>query len=255
MKSERQVSISIDLNADLGEGYAWDAELLSIVSSCNIACGGHSGDTRSMQATVGGAIANDVAIGAHISYPDREGFGRRSRFLSGDALFASLVGQLRDLRVVCDALGTSISHVKPHGALYGDAAADSELASIIVRSINDLPENLSLVGPPDGELAVLAQTTGTDYINEAFVDRSYLPDGRLVPRSDAGAVHTDLDVIASQAVSIAVRKRVCSLGGEIIPVLADTLCIHGDTPGAAAAARRVRDALQQEGVVIRAIGC
>lgn len=248
------MTVSIDLNADLGEGYASDADLLGIVSSCNIACGGHSGDERSMQATAAAAIANDVAIGAHPSYPDRDGFGRCSWFLSGDALFESLLEQLGTLSRVCNALGTSIGHVKPHGALYGDAAADVELAEIIIRSIHALDDAISLVGPSEGELATLARSVGTNYISEAFVDRAYLADGRLVPRSEVGALHSSLDVIASQAVSIAVHKRVSAIGGEVVPVVADTICVHGDTPNAAAAARCVRDALQQEGVVIRAIG-
>ena len=247
------MSISIDLNADLGEGDDSDAELLGIVSSCNIACGGHAGDTQSMHATVAAAVANDVAVGAHPSYPDRKGFGRRSLYLSGEALYESLVQQLAAFRTVCESRGATVSHVKPHGALYNDAAADPDLAAIIVRSISEFSERPCLVGLPDGALAALAKSSGADYVCEAFIDRGYLADGRLVPRSDAGAVHTDPDVIAAQAVSIAVRKCVRSVTGDVIPLVADTLCVHGDTPGAASAAGRVRDVLLREGVVIRAI--
>lgn len=247
------MSISIDLNADLGEGDACDARLLEIVSSCNIACGGHAGDTNSMQVTVVAALANGVATGAHPSYPDRQGFGRRSRFLSGDTLLASLVEQVQSLRAVCDTLGTSMTHLKPHGALYNDAAVDVEIATIIVKVINELSGRVNLVGPPDCELELLAQQHGIRYVREAFIDRGYLGNGLLVPRSEAGAVHENLNVIVSQAVSIAVEQRVRSLGGDIIPLVADTLCVHGDTPGAAVAANRVRKALQQRGVQIRAI--
>jgi len=249
------MNISIDLNADLGEGDACDTRLLEIVSSCNIACGGHAGDANSMQVTVVAAMANGVATGAHPSYPDRQGFGRRSRFLYGEARLESLVGQVQSLHAVCDTLGTSMTHLKPHGALYGDAAGDAEIASIIVKVINELCDRVSLVGPPDCELETLAQQRGIQYVREAFIDRGYLGNGLLVPRSEAGAVHENLNVIESQAVSIAVEQRVRSLGGDVIPLAADTLCVHGDTPGAVAAASRVRQALQQRGVQIRAIKC
>lgn len=248
------MSATIDLNADLGEGDAGDAELLGIVSSCNIACGGHAGDPQSMAVTVAAALANNVAIGAHPSYPDRDEFGRRAGFLSGEALLASLLDQLLALDTVCKTLGASITHLKPHGALYNDAADNADLAAVIAAVIEKLPGRLSLVGPPGSELEKMAKLRGVKYVREACVDRGYLANGRLVARSDAGAVHDNLDKIVSQAVSIAVEKSVCSLGGEVIPIAADTLCVHGDTPGAAVAARRVRDALQQEGVKIRAVG-
>jgi len=247
------MSTAIDLNSDLGEGEACDAELLEIVSSCNIACGGHVGDVDSMAATVAAALTNGVATGAHPSYPDRQGFGRRSGFLSGDALLASLVVQVQSLRAVCDTLGTSMTHVKPHGALYNDAAENVEIAALIIKVFNELHDRTSLVGPPDCELESMAQQHGVPYVREAFVDRAYLASGRLVPRSDAGAVHEDLNVIASQAVSIAVEQRVLSQNGDVISLVADTLCVHGDAPGATAAATSVRDVLQQRGVQIRAV--
>ena len=247
------MSVYIDLNADLGEGDSSDAELLEVVSSCNIACGGHTGDALSMRTTVTAALAARVAIGAHPSYPDRQGFGRRARFLTGEALFESLAEQLHALAKVCVREGASICHVKPHGSLYYDAADDPELAEIVIRSIKELAGTQSLVGPQVHELKVAAQASGIAFVSEAFVDRAYLNNGRLVPRSDAAAVHADLDVMGSQAVSIAVERQVHTLSGEIIPVVADTLCIHGDTPRAAQAARHVRDALQAEGVQIRAV--
>jgi UPF0271 protein len=247
------MSLSIDLNADLGEGDACDVDLFEVISSCNIACGGHAGDASSMQTTVTGALASDVVIGAHPSYPDRQGFGRLARFLTGEALFESLAEQLRALAEVCARKGARICHVKPHGALYNDAADDPDLAAIIIRSINELPGSQSLVGPPESELSRAAQSAGLAFVSEAFVDRAYLNNGRLVPRSDAAAVHTNLDMMASQAVSIAVERKVQSLDGENIPVVADTLCVHGDTPRAAEAARHVRDALQKKGVRIRAV--
>jgi UPF0271 protein len=248
------MSIRIDLNADLGEGLGNDAELLTIVTSCNIACGGHAGDELTMREIVIAALANNVAIGAHPSYPDREGFGRRSHVLTGDDLFVSLVDQLHSLEEICADIGASISHVKPHGALYNDAADDPELASIIVRSINELRGSNSLVGPPDSELSKAAQEAGIAYLSEAFADRSYLSNGRLVPRSAANAVHEDTAVIVSQAISLVVDHCVQSESGEVVPVLAETICVHGDTPDAVIAASQIRSTLEKDGVDIRAAG-
>jgi len=252
-KNEKDMSKRIDLNADLGEGAGADAELLAIVTSCNIACGGHAGDRVSMRETASAAKVNNVAIGAHPAYPDREGLGRRSHFLTGDALFKSLVDQLHALENSCDGLGVSIGHVKPHGALYNDAADDPALASIIARSINELNGTQSLVGPPQSELSRAASLAGISYVSEAFADRVYLASGRLVSRSVAGAVHTDIEAITSQAVSIVIENRVCLQNGELMQVMADTLCIHGDTPGAVAVASRIRSVLENEGVQIRAV--
>lgn len=247
------MNLRIDLNADLGEGDAHDAELLTIVSSCNIACGGHAGDVHSMRATVAAAMANNVSIGAHPSYPDREGFGRRSKFLSGDDLHESLLNQIRSLVDVCDALGASITHVKPHGALYNDAANDPILSTIIISVINELKLENCVVGPPESELSRVAEQQGVTFIREAFADRAYQRDGQLEPRNTTGAVHSSTDAIAAQAVSIAVDHRVAASTGEVISIAADTLCIHGDTPGAAAAARQLRAELEKNGVEIRAI--
>ncbi len=247
------MTATIDLNADLGEGDSQDVELLDIVSSCNIACGGHAGDAQSMEATVREALANDVAVGAHPSYPDREGFGRRSHFLSGEKLFASVSDQLHAIHRIAGALGASIVHVKPHGALYDDAASDRDLAMTFVRAVETLPNRPMLVGPPDSALETAAGSQGIAFAAEAFIDRAYRPDGRLVSRSEPGAVHSDLAVITGQAVKLALTGHVKTQGGHMITLRADTLCIHSDTPRAAEAARAVRQALREEGVEIRAI--
>jgi UPF0271 protein len=247
------MTATIDLNADLGEGDSQDVELLGIVSSCNIACGGHAGDAQSMEATVRVALANDVAVGAHPSYPDREGFGRRSHFLSGEKLFASVCEQLQAIHRVADSLEASIVHVKAHGALSNDAANDLDLAQTLVRAVEILPGRPMLVGPPDSALEIAAESQGIAFVAEAFVDRAYRPDGRLVSRSEPGAVHSDLAVITKQAVSLALEGRVITQDGDVLSVRADTLCIHGDTPCAAEAARAVRQALQDKGVKIRAV--
>ena len=244
---------TIDLNADLGEGDPYDAELLRIVSSCNIACGGHAGDRSSIESTMRLAVANGVTVGAHPSYPDREGFGRRSRFMSGDELMQSLLRQLNRFAAVASELDTPIGHVKPHGALYTDAVVDAGLADVIARAVAGMTDRPPLVGQPGTELESAAREHGLGFIAEAFVDRAYQADGRLVPRSEPGAVHGDIETIARQAVSLAVKGRVQGLQGDTISVRADTLCIHGDTPGAAEAAHAVRQALEGEGVVIHAV--
>jgi UPF0271 protein len=231
---------TIDLNADLGEGDPYDAELLKIVSSCNIACGGHAGDEVSMRATIASAIANGVAIGAHPSYPDRDGFGRRCGYLAGDELRTSLIRQIRALIAVAAKLGATPAHVKPHGALYNDAVNNRELADIIASAVFETMPGAALVGLPNSELQNAAEHGALKFVAEGFVDRAYRGDGQLVPRSVPGAVHDSLELVLPQAVSLV---------GKV-----DTLCIHGDTPGAADVAKAVREELEKLGVTIRAVG-
>ena len=243
---------SIDLNADLGEGDACDEELLQIVSSCNVACGGHAGDADSMIRTVRSAIANGVAVGAHPGYPDREGFGRRSEFMAGGELYDSLTAQVTELADIAAHLGARLTHVKPHGALYNDAVRTRELADIIARMTAEAPGAPAFVGMAGTELDFAARRHGLTFVAEAFVDRAYEPDGTLVSRSEPGAVHELLSVATTQAVRLAEAGEVTARNGEVVAVQADTLCIHGDTPGAAEKARAVRDVLESHGVEIRA---
>ncbi len=242
----------IDINADLGEGAPDDTELLAIVSSCSIACGGHAGDADSMAATVCSAISHGVSVGAHPGYPDRDGFGRTSGFLHGDELYESLTEQLTVLADIAAQLGARLSHVKPHGALYNDAIADRELADVIARATAEAPGAPSLIGMANSELKLAAERYGLEFIAEAFIDRAYEADGTLVSRSEPGAVHSDLSVVTTQAVGLAEAGRVTARNGDVIDLHADTLCIHGDTPGAAEAARAVRDVLESHGIEIRA---
>lgn len=230
---------AIDLNADLGEGDAFDVELLEIVSSCNIACGGHAGDDASMRTTVAAALKSNVAIGAHPSYPDPEGFGRVSGFLAGEELRASLQEQISALVSIAEEQGALLRHVKPHGALYNDAVNDSALADVIASAIVATVPDAALVGLPDSELQYAAVRHELRFIGEGFIDRAYQSNGQLVPRSQPGAVHESLDLVLPQAISLVAKV--------------DTLCIHGDTPDAPRAAAAVRDALQEQGVEIRAI--
>lgn len=244
--------MTIDLNADLGEGDAYDEQLLAIVSSCNVACGGHAGDAASMVTTVRAAIANGVCVGAHPAYPDREGFGRRSDFMRGDDLYRALTDQVTTLSDIATELGVPMTHVKPHGALYNDAIADRELADVIAHVVAEAPGPPAFVGMAGTELQGAAERHALAFIAEGFVDRAYEADGTLVSRSEPGAVHRDLGVITTQAVRLATDGKVTARNGAIIEVSADTLCIHGDTPGAAEAARAVRDVLESHGVSIRA---
>ena len=242
----------IDLNADLGEGAPYDEELLGIVSSANIACGGHAGDADSMRQTIGMAIANGVAVGAHPGYPDKAGFGRESGFLRGDELYESLTEQVTALADIAAELGAPLAHVKPHGALYNDAVRDRELADIIARVAAEAPGNPAFMGMAGTELENAARAHGLDFIAEAFVDRAYEADATLVSRKEPGAVHEDLNVATTQAVRLAEDGRTTARNGDEVSVRADTLCIHGDTPGAAEKARAVRDVLESHGVTIRA---
>jgi UPF0271 protein len=242
----------IDLNADLGEGAPDDEELLRIVSSASIACGGHVGDADSMARTLRAAIENGVTVGAHPGYPDREGFGRESGFMRGDDLYDSLTRQVTTLADIAVGLGAKIDYVKPHGALYNDAISDQALADIIARVVAEAPGSLALMGMADTELEQAARRHGLAFVAEAFVDRAYEADGTLVSRKEPGAVHEDLNVATTQATRLATEGRVTARNGDEIRVRADTLCIHGDTPGAGEKARAVRDVLESHGVAIRA---
>lgn len=242
----------IDLNADLGEGYEFDVELMRIVSSCNIACGGHTGDVASMSTTLALAIADDVAIGAHPSYPDREGFGRTAQFCAGSDLHNSLIKQIDNLNSLALKMGAKMSHVKPHGALYNDAAADRELADLVVNAVIEASPGVSIVAPPDSALRDAAQQLDLDFIAEAFVDRAYAADGSLVPRSEPNAVHTDINTVTTQALRLATDAEVTAENGDVISIAAQTLCLHGDTANAAELGRAVRDVLTKGGVNVRA---
>lgn len=244
--------IEIDLNADIGEGFDGDEELLGIVTSCSIACGGHAGDNVTMTETVRLALSNGVAIGAHPGYPDRENFGRTSGYLAGNELFESLTAQVATLAEICAPLGAILSHVKPHGALYNDAVDDRELADIVARVTAEAPGALALMGMAGSAMQSAARQYDIAFIAEGFADRAYAVDGTLLPRSEPGAVHTDVSVTATQAAHIVEQNKVISCDGSLIKVVAETLCIHGDTPGAAQAARAIRNILESNGVSVRA---
>ena len=242
------MSTRLDLNADLGEGCAFDAELMSVVTSCNIACGGHAGDTASMRAALSLAKENHVAAGAHPSFPDRENFGRTKSTLSGAALEDSLREQVAALKSEADALGVSLTHLKPHGALYNMAALDAGLAESVVAVLRDLLPDAALFGPPSSKLQAAANGRNISFVAEGFADRAYEADGRLRDRTLDGAVIHDPETQSNQALTMATRKEVVTYPGETITLPVETICVHGDTPGAFAAAQSIKATLERHGI-------
>lgn len=241
----------VDLNADVGEGDpAADAALLAIVSSCSIACGGHAGDAASMARTIRLAGAHGVAIGAHPSYPDRAGFGRRPLAVGHAALAAALEAQIGALATVAAAAGVRLRHVKPHGALYNVAATDRAVADAVVAAVRAVDPRLVLVGLSGGALLDAGVRGGLATASEVFADRRYEADGTLTPRDRPGALVDDPAAVAVRSVRMVTAGLVEAADGTAVPVRADTICVHGDTPGAAALAGAVRAALDAAGVTV-----
>lgn len=245
---------SICLNADIGElpgdaGRALDRAILKVVSRCSIACGGHAGDAASMAQTLEMAQAFGVLAGAHPSYPDREGFGRSRNNVSAAELAASLKDQVSDLLRIAAATGAQVRHIKPHGALYNDAAKDAGLAGMVAALCVETGIPV-LLGPPASEMERAARASGLTYIAEGFVDRAYEADLSLTPRNLPGAVFHDPETQQAQALSIALRHEVTTRTGQIIALHVQTLCLHGDTPGAAENAAVLRAALEAQGIAI-----
>ena len=234
---------AIDLNADMGE-YAdarsaqVEANLMPLITSCSIACGGHAGDAATMRTTIQFAKANRVGVGAHPAYPDRDSFGRRSINIDPGALKESLRSQINVLRTIANNEKILLRHVKAHGALYNDAAKNPALARIIVNAA----DGIAIMGPPGSALESETRKAGCVFIAEGFVDRLYRADGSLTPRSEAGAVIADVKTRASQAVAIASGSTFPAADGDIA-IAAQSLCIHSDSPGAVETAKAVRDAL------------
>lgn len=244
---------SIDINSDLGEGAGTDAQLMPLISSANIACGGHAGDEQTMRATVALARKHGVAIGAHPGYPDRENFGRDAMDMSEDDLADEVTRQIRALWRVDRDL--KISHVKAHGALYNQAWKDAKIAKAIVAGVKKVyptPTDIALFAAPKSAIVDVALAAGLRVVREGFADRAYEPDGTLRSRKLAGALHTDPKVAAKQALSFVREGGVRAHDGTFLKMEIDTLCLHGDTPGAPAIAAAVRKALADAGVQVRA---
>jgi UPF0271 protein len=250
----------IDLNADIGESFGvWmmgnDGGVLPYLTSVNVACGFHGGDPLTMDRTVTAALERGIRVGAHPSFPDLRGFGRREMHPSPEEVETDVLYQAGALRAFVESRGGRLWHVKPHGALYNQAARDPRLAQAIARGVRRLGGGVTLVGPATSEIfRDAAAREGVVYAGEAFIDRSYEPDGSLVSRGIPGALLESGRQAARQAMSIVKEQRVIARDGSSLKVAAETLCVHGDNLHAVEIARAVRTALDGAGVKVQALG-
>lgn len=249
------MDVQVDLNSDLGEGYgAWslgdDLALLDVVTSANVACGFHAGDPRTMERTVAAAAERGVVIGAQVSYPDLAGFGRRAMEVAPADLSADVLYQLGGLEAFARVAGTRVRYVKPHGALYNRCVVDPVQAGAVVSAVRLYDPALPVLTLPGSALARAASAAGVPVVAEGFADRAYTADGHLVPRTEPGAVVTDEDEVVARAVRMVTDGRVAAHGGGEVAVKVQSLCVHGDTPGAARLAAAVRAGLLAAGVVL-----
>lgn len=246
----------IDLNSDLGESLgAWsmgdDAAMLDIVSSANVACGFHAGDPAGILATLKAAQARGVAVGAHVAYPDLLGFGRRNMDVASADLVADVIYQIGALQGLAHAAGTHISYVKPHGALYNTIAQDERQARDVIAAIRAVDAGLALVALAGSPLVGWAQDAGLRVIAEAFADRAYTSAGTLVSRREPGAVLHDSALVAQRMLRLVRDGVIQAIDGSLARVQAQSICVHGDSPGAVEMARAVRKALEADGVAVR----
>jgi UPF0271 protein len=247
---------AVDLNSDLGEGYgAWrlgeDEALLDVVTSANVACGFHAGDPLTLRRTVEAAAARGVAVGAQVSYPDLVGFGRRAMDVAPDDLTADVLYQLGALEAFCRVAGTSVRYLKPHGALYDRVAHDGQQARAVVAAVAAYDRALPVLGLPSSALQTAAEQAGVPFVAEGFADRALTAGGRLVPRAEAGAVLSEEDQVVRRAVRLVVEGTVEAVDGTTVHVPVASVCVHGDTPGAARLAAAVRRGLERAGVEVR----
>lgn len=244
--------MKIDLNADLGEGCGNDSALMPLITSANIACGFHAGDAQTMRESVRLTLAHGVAIGAHPSFPDRENFGRTAMPLPPDTVYAQTLYQIGELAAIVHAEGGAMTHVKPHGMLYNQAAKQPPLADAIARAVQSLNPGLILVGLAGSEMIRAGERYGLATREEVFADRGYLADGSLVPRSEPGALIDDDDEAVSRTLEMVLNGRVQSRDGVWATVNAQTVCLHGDGAHALAFARRLREAFLARNIDVTA---
>lgn len=242
----------IDLNADVGEECGDDAALIPLLTSANVACGVHAGDTEVMARTVAICMRHGVAIGAHVSYPDREHFGRRDMSLPAPKLTRVVLEQLRALSDVAAAAGAPVRYLKAHGALYNRMADDAAVADAVLAAIQAFDPKLLLLTLPASVAMRRAHVAGINAVGEAFVDRGYRDDGRLQPRDKEGALISDIRKVAARVLRLAREGIVESVDGKPVTIEARSLCVHGDTPDAVTLAGAVRSTLQQAGIELRA---
>lgn len=246
----------IDINCDLGEmdradGPGSDEAIMPFISSVNIACGFHAGDPLTIERTIRSAVEHGVSIGAHPGYPDREGFGRKPLKMSHEELRAMILYQAGAVKAIAEANGARIRHVKPHGALYNIAAVDYELSMTIARAVKDLDSSLILVGQSGSQMLRAARDADLACASEVFADRTYNDDGTLVARSIEGAVLHDTALMIRRVIRMIKEKEVVTVTGKVIPIEAETVCIHGDNETAAEFVKELAEALRSEGIAIR----
>ncbi len=244
---------AIDLNSDLGESYGvWrlgdDTAMLRLVTSANVACGFHAGDPSTLRATCAAAAAEGARIGAQVAYPDLVGFGRRHVAMDPAELRDAVLYQLGALDAFAQVVGTGVAYVKPHGALYHACVGDAASAAAVVDAAHEYDPSMAVLGAPRSALLAAAERRGLEPVPEAFADRAYLPDGRLVPRPEPDSVLTDPADVAARAVRIATDHEVVAVDGTVVALHVRSLCVHGDTPGAVALAGAIRAALEVAGV-------
>ncbi|AIF44190.1 LamB/YcsF family protein [Virgibacillus sp. SK37] len=248
----------IDLNCDMGEGFGaysfgGDEEIIKYISSANIACGGHAGDPHVMNKTVELAKAYNVCIGAHPGFPDLAGFGRRLISYTNKEIYQMVVFQLGSIQAFCTVHQVSLNHVKPHGALYNMAANNRGAAVAIARAIYDVDPQLILYGLAGSELVKAGRHIGLQVASEVFADRTYQADGTLTPRSNDGALIVDNEKAADQVKRMIDKGEVFAVTGEIIPIEADTVCVHGDGPHAIDFVKKLRQVLKEQGTHIKGL--
>ncbi|QIL83994.1 LamB/YcsF family protein [Diaphorobacter sp. HDW4A] len=247
--------MKMDLNSDLGESFgAWsmgdDAAMLDIVSSANVACGFHAGDPAGILKTLQAATARNVTVGAHVAYPDLVGFGRRNMDIASSDLTASVIYQIGALQGLAQAAGTTVKYVKPHGALYNKIAQDKRQASDVIKALLELDKSLVLVALAGAPLIQWAREAGLTVVAEAFADRAYTPGGELVSRTLPGAVLHDEADITERMVKLVREGAVTAIDGSTVRIEADSICVHGDSPGAVSIARNLRERFTREGIAI-----
>jgi UPF0271 protein len=249
---------TIDLNADVGEaddatGTEVERALLELVTTANVACGGHAGDAQSMHHTVQAALAAGARVGAHPSYPDRDGFGRRPMEIAAEDLRSSLAEQIGALVAVATSLGTRVHSVKPHGALYSEVGRGGSSCDALVAAVRaHCGADTALIVPAGSPAVAMLRTAGVPVLQEGFSDRAYAPDGGLMARSADGSVYDEPAVAAAQALGLAGRGSVVAQDGSVLDLSVDTLCVHGDSPNAVAMANAVRLALAEAGITVQA---
>lgn len=241
--SERKTGRGIDINCDMGEGIGNDELLFPFISSANIACGYHAGDAATMWQTIESAIKHNVAIGAHISFHDRTNFGRSEMPWNSEEIYELVSQQLIILQEITSSLDTTMQHVKPHGALYTMSARDATLAKIIAKAVNDFDSQLILFGLSGSHSIREAKAIGLQTASEVFADRTYQDDGSLTPRSQLHALIEETDKVVAQAIQLIQQGTVTSITGKTIPLIAETICIHGDGKNAVNFARAIHAAI------------